>query len=229
MLSIILKLLIIAFINFQLCTCSSDTDKVEVEEMVFSVPLFKPQNVPQIKEKKLKKLLEPLGKLYKTPSDVGTPISSSEASESYHKLKTVHQAEKCDSTTNVYTITLQKTDCKAEQIIKGSPSTNCSNVEDSHPISCTILSKVTSENETIIGAFCHVNMQKKLAKKKSICELFRYPGEEKFKTFVPKEVHLCLLMQLYIYHKDNGRSQMKNITKITVDVKVLLVVECYRI
>ncbi|KRZ28405.1 RWD domain-containing protein 2B [Trichinella pseudospiralis] len=228
MLSIILKLLIIAFINFQLCTCSSDTDKVEVEEMVFSVPLFKPQNVPQIKEKKLKKLLEPLGKLYKTPSDVGTPISSSEASESvekmifelnrliqakysyifkqYHKLKTVHQAEKCDSTTNVYTITLQKTDCKAEQIIKGSPSTNCSNVEDSHPISCTILSKVTSENETIIGAFCHVNMQKKLAKKKSICELFRYPGEEKFKTFVPKEVS-SLFADAIVYIPQGQRPQ----------------------
>ncbi|KRZ15342.1 RWD domain-containing protein 2B [Trichinella zimbabwensis] len=200
MLSITLKLLIIAFINFQLYTCSTDIEKIEVEEMIFSVPISKPRNRPQIKEKKLKKLLEPLGKLYKTSSDVGIPISQSKASLSvekmivelnrliqteysylykrYHKLKTVHQAEKCDSTTNVYTLTLQKTDCEPQTIIEGSPSTNCSAVEDRSPISCTILSKVASADETI----------KAFSKKESICELSRYPGEEKFKTFVPKEV-----------------------------------------
>ncbi|XP_003378494.1 conserved hypothetical protein [Trichinella spiralis] len=210
MFSITLNLFIIAFVNFQLCTCSTDNENVAMKEMTFSVPISVLQNERQFDENKLKKLLKPLGKLYKTPSDKGIPISTTEATLSvekmmvelnrliqkeysflykqYQKLKTVHQAEKCDDTTNVYTVTLQNTDCESKPIIEGSPATNCSDVENKHPLSCSILSKVASAEEKIIGAYCSVHLEESFPKKKSICKLSRYPGEEKFKTFVPEDV-----------------------------------------
>ncbi|KRY27735.1 hypothetical protein T01_13886 [Trichinella spiralis] len=210
MFSITLNLFIIAFVNFQLCTCSTDNENVAMKEMTFSVPISVLQDERQFDENKLKKLLKPLGKLYKTPSDKGIPISTTDATLSvekmmvelnrliqkeysflykqYQKLKTVHQAEKCDDTTNVYTVTLQNTDCESKPIIEGSPATNCSDVENKHPLSCSILSKVASAEEKIIGAYCSVHLEESFPKKKSICKLSRYPGEEKFKTFVPEDV-----------------------------------------
>ncbi|KRY19253.1 RWD domain-containing protein 2B, partial [Trichinella patagoniensis] len=193
-----------------LCTCSTDNENAAMKEMTFSVPISVLQDERQFDGKKLKKLLKPLGKLYNTSSDEGIPINSTEATLSvekmmvelnrliqkeysflykqYQKLKTVVQAEKCDSTTNVYTVTLQNTDCEFKSIIEGSPATNCSDVEHHHPLSCSILSKVASADEKIIGAYCSVDLEKSFPKKKSICKLSRYPGEEKFKTFVPEEV-----------------------------------------
>ncbi|KRX12710.1 hypothetical protein T07_8847, partial [Trichinella nelsoni] len=210
MLSIILNLFIIAFINFQLCACSADNENAAMQEMAFSVPISFIQDETQFDEKKLKKILKPLGKLYKTPRDEGIPINSTEATLSvekmmvelnrliqkeysflykqYQKLKTVLQAEKCNSTTNAYTITLQNTNCESELIIGGSPATNCSDVESRRPLSCSILSKAASGDEKIIGAYCSVHLEKSFPKKKSICKLSRYPGEEKFKTFVPEDV-----------------------------------------
>ncbi|KAL1241483.1 RWD domain-containing protein 2B [Trichinella spiralis] len=210
MFSITLNLFIIAFVNFQLCTCSTDNENVAMKEMTFSVPISVLQDERQFDENKLKKLLKPLGKLYKTPSDKGIPISTTDATLSvekmmvelnrliqkeysflykqYQKLKTVQQAEKCDDTTNVYTVTLQNTDCESKPIIEGSPATNCSDVENKHPLSCSILSKVASAEEKIIGAYCSVHLEESFPKKKSICKLSRYPGEEKFKTFVPEDV-----------------------------------------
>ncbi|KRZ61651.1 hypothetical protein T02_13898 [Trichinella nativa] len=210
MISITINLFIIAFVNFQLCTCSTDNENAAMKEMTFSLPISVLQDERQFDGKKLKKLLKPLGKLYNTSSDEGIPINSNEATLSvekmmvelnrliqkeysflykqYQKLKTVLQAEKCDSTTNVYTVTLQNTDCESKLIIEGSPATNCSDVEHHHPLSCSILSKVASADEKIIGAYCNVGLEKSFPKKKSICKLSRYPGEEKFKTFVPEEV-----------------------------------------
>ncbi|KRX25338.1 RWD domain-containing protein 2B [Trichinella nelsoni] len=210
MISITLNLFIIAFINFQLCACSADNENAAMQEMTFSVPISVLQDERRFDENKLKKLLKPLGELYKTPSDEGIPISSTEATLSvekmmvelnrliqkeysflykqYQKLKTVLQAEKCDNTTNAYTITLQNTNCESELIIGGSPATNCSDVESRRPLSCSILSKAASGDEKIIGAYCSVHLEKSFPKKKSICKLSRYPGEEKFKTFVPEDV-----------------------------------------
>ncbi|KRY47777.1 RWD domain-containing protein 2B [Trichinella britovi] len=210
MISITINLFIIAFVNFQLCTCSTDNENAAMKEMTFSVPISMLQDEREFDGKKLKKLLKPLGKLYNTSSDEGIPINSTEATLSvekmmvelnrliqkeysflykqYQKLKTVLQAEKCDSTTNVYAVTLQNTDCESKLIIEGSPATNCSDVAHHHPLSCSILSKVASADEKIIGAYCSVGLEKSFPKKKSICKLSRYPGEEKFKTFVPEEV-----------------------------------------
>ncbi|KRX50019.1 RWD domain-containing protein 2B [Trichinella murrelli] len=210
MISITINLFIIAFVNFQLCTCSTDNENAAMKEMTFSVPISMLQDEREFDGKKLKKLLKPLGKLYNTSSDEGIPINSTEATLSvekmmvelnrliqkeysflykqYQKLKTVIQAEKCDSTTNVYAVTLQNTDCESKLIIEGSPATNCSDVAHHHPLSCSILSKVASADEKIIGAYCSVGLEKSFPKKKSICKLSRYPGEEKFKTFVPEEV-----------------------------------------
>ncbi|KRX67476.1 RWD domain-containing protein 2B [Trichinella sp. T9] len=210
MISITINLFIIAFVNFQLCTCSTDNENAAIKEMTFSVPISVLQDEREFDGKKLKKLLKPLGKLYNTSSDEGIPINSTEATLSvekmmvelnrliqkeysflykqYQKLKTVLQAEKCDSTTNVYAVTLQNTDCESKLIIEGSPATNCSDIEHHYPLSCSILSKVASADEKIIGAYCSVGLEKSFPKKKSICKLSRYPGEEKFKTFVPEEV-----------------------------------------
>nr|ABD66078.2 53 kDa excretory/secretory protein [Trichinella murrelli] len=210
MFSITFKKLIIRFVNFQLCTCSTDNENAAMKEMTFSVPISVLQDEREFDGKKLKKLLKPLGKLYNTSSDEGIPINSTEATLSvekmmvelnrliqkeysflykqYQKLKTVIQAEKCDSTTNVYAVTLQNTDCESKLIIEGSPATNCSDVEHHHPLSCNILSKVASAHQQIIGAYCSVGLEESFPKKKSICKLSRYPGEEKFKTFVPEEV-----------------------------------------
>nr|ABD66077.1 53 kDa excretory/secretory protein [Trichinella nelsoni] len=210
MFSITLNLFIIRFINFQLCACSADNENAAMQEMTFSVPVSVLQDERRFDENKLKKLLKPLGELYKTPSDEGIPISSTEATLSvekmmvelnrliqkeysflykqYQKLKTVLQAEKCDSTTNAYTITLQNTNCESKRIIGGSPATNCSDVESRRPLSCSILSKAASGDEKIIGAYCSVHLEESFPKKKSICKLSRYPGEEKFKTFVPEDV-----------------------------------------
>ncbi|KRZ66166.1 hypothetical protein T10_13086, partial [Trichinella papuae] len=198
--------------SFEFSTSSSQNDKVTGQNFIFDLPFRDIEGESKIEEDTLKKLLEPFGKLYKSSEEEGTPISISEATlsvekmitelnrlirdedypiaerEKYWKLKTVIQGEKCDSTTHVYALALQKTDCEFEQILEGKSSTDCSEIAGNpRPLGCTVLSQVTSEDAKIIGAVCRIGLEKEFPMQKSLCQLSRYPGEEKFKTLVPEK------------------------------------------